>query len=534
MTDGPANTEAASPAGREAWDLAFLVSYQARRLQRQARRRRRRARRRHPSLAALAAREARLAAAQARIETRYAEARLKVGFTASLWQFITFLARSGEPDARRLWHAGTEPVLAEQRRARHAQLRAEVRSRLSLGYRWHGGAVAGNPAYPRAAFSYAGLVSEEHPLLRLFVASTPRAARLRTGDTKARVDQVGQKLLALDRAYVTTVRDMRRVLRVELDRAFDGGFAALAAAVAACGVPLPNLAVGYLDPAGRLLNPHLIWLLEHPVAFTDRGGQGPRRLWQAVLDGLTAGLLPIGADPGGRSNALHMKNPLSPLWDYRILAEAPYTLMPDTRDGAAGLDALAPALDLGGARARLEGARQEERATLVADHPDPAVAGQSNVLFRRLSALARQRVVWHRDQENGTESGLCQELITEAFRLVPDGGAGEWRLSATARSVAAWTWRHYRPRAFCTPCTTAGERRARQAAGQAKGAATRRDATLGVLVAAARRLVDQGRRPTQAAVAAAAKRSEGTVRAHWRAVVAAVHTPGREPTVQVL
>ena len=220
--------------------------------------------------------------------------------------------------------------------------------------------------------------TDEHPLLKLFVASTPRAARLQTGDTKARADRVGQKLLALDSAYVDANKPMARVLRVELDRTFAGGFAELAATVAACGVPAPNLVVGYLDPAGRLLNPHLIWLLEQAVVLTGQGRGEPQRLWRMVLDGLTAGLLPAGADPGGRSNVFRMKNPLCPAWDRCILAAEPYTLTPDPRAGAVGLPALAPALDLKGARARLQAASGERGDHLPAlDHPDPAVAGRT-------------------------------------------------------------------------------------------------------------------------------------------------------------
>jgi hypothetical protein len=378
-------SEVGVPADRMGWNSAFTAIYQEKRRQKQEHRQRRRVRRREPSAEALAARETRLAEAQARIEARYAEAQQRPGFIASFWKFVEFLARSGDSDAKRLWRAASEPILAEQRRVRQAQRREEVRLRLSLGFRWPGGLVAGNPAYARAPLAYAGLVSEEHPLLRLFVASTPRASRLQTGDTKARVDRVGQKLLALDSPYVVTSRTMGRVLRVELDRAFAGGFAELADAITACSVPLPNLAVGYLDPAGRLLNPHLIWLIEHAVVLTGKGRRNPQKLWRAVLDGLTAGLLPIGADPGGRTNALRMKNPLSPLWDRRILVPAPYTLTPDTRDGTSGLAALTPALNLNDAREQLRVATGDHQGRpLAADHPDPAIAGQSNALFLRL------------------------------------------------------------------------------------------------------------------------------------------------------
>src|SRR3954447_21172387 len=90
-----------------------------------------------------------------------------------------------------------------------------------------------------------------------------------------------------------------------------------------CCCGRPNIVVGYLDQAGQLLNPHLIWLLEDAVVFTGQGRKGPMALWRATLDALTAALLPIGADPGGRANALRMKNPLSPEWDHKILAQEP-------------------------------------------------------------------------------------------------------------------------------------------------------------------------------------------------------------------
>jgi hypothetical protein len=296
------------PADRTDWADTFGGRYRQASDQNQDRRARRRGRRRRAASKVISAGDAEVVAARVRIDHRFAEAQRKPDFAVPLWQFIRSHAAAGDPDARLVWRADCEPLFAERRQERLAVQRALVRQRMDEGFRWNGGPVGGNPDYVRAPFVYLGLVSERHPIYQLFVASTPRAARLRTGDTKAAVDRVGQKLLALDSPYVDASKSLRRVLRVEVDRDFAGGVAELAVAIAACGVSLPNFVIGHVDRAGRLLNPHLIWLIGDSVVFTHRGKPAHQALWKAVLRGLTARLLPVGADPGGIANPLRVKN----------------------------------------------------------------------------------------------------------------------------------------------------------------------------------------------------------------------------------
>ena len=169
----------------------------------------------------------------------------------------------------------------------------------------------------------------------------------------------------------------------------------------------------------------------------------------------------------------------------------------------------------------------------IPDHPDPAIAGQSNALFQALSVWARAHVGQHRDEGEGSEDSFGAAVLDESFRLSEAGLAAEAQAAVTAKNVARWTWRHYQP-ARRLPCASPQERRARQASGQARGAASRRAATLAACIAAARDLQERAQLVTQVAVAALAGRSLRTVREHWRTILDALQAPSQVAAVQVV
>lgn len=407
-----------------------------------------------------------------------------------------------------------QSALADLSRERRLSKDALVSLRWTRGFVWRGGTVAANPLYRREPLTYRGLVSDEAPILRLFASSTRRAHALITGASKAEASGTDSKVLALDCEYVESNKVMRRVLRAELDGLFPS-WAALEQALQARGVPLPNVAVGFELADGRVANPHLLWLIDKAVPHTAKGRVPHQALFAAVLRSLTAELLDLGADPGGLSNAARHKNPLSPLWDRRVMAPEPYSLA-----------ALKAALPLSEATAKLKAAEAERAgarpAPIPQDHPDAAVAAGSNALFRSLARLARERVEWHR--EHGSEAELVQELAAEALWLVPYGRGAERVAISTAESVGAWTWTHYRPKAP-TPTLPAEELTQRQAEAGRSTADRRRAATLAAAVGAFRSLAATGARPTQAAVGAAIGRSDRALRPLWPEILAAAGEP---------
>ena len=162
--------------------------------------------------------------------------------------------------------------------------------------------------------------------------------------------------------------------------------------------------------------PHLLWLIAESVCFTEKGNKRPQSAWKNALKGLTAKLLPIGADPGGVANPHRHKNPLSPLWDRRILASEPYVIAPDRRPGPASLAALRPYLPT--TEEAAETLRQSTSAQgfvdLLADHPDPAITAESNGVFRHLANFARERVGKHRDVGAGSRKEFDAEIVLES------------------------------------------------------------------------------------------------------------------------
>ncbi|WP_148294329.1 hypothetical protein, partial [Azospirillum sp. B506] len=316
--------------------------------------------------------------------------------------------------------------------ARAADERTIIRRRLGDGFRWNGGCIAGTAknigallpngrnkpnrgkVYRVAPLVYVGLRSEEHPLLRLLVSKVHKRSRLRTGREKGRVETGGPKVVALDAEYVEGNSVMRAVLRVELDSDFPGGWPALWTAIQECGVVLPNLAVGHVGPTGMIEHPHLIWILEKSIPFTDRGSWRAQAAFRATLRSLTYALMPIGADPGGLNNSLRMKSPLSPLWGYAVGTPEPFASLDDVRSGLRWHvtdDMLWP---------------EKKRAAGAAPDLDEVLAEPgSNSFFGAIRSFAFDRVAYHHplSSDGGSEGEFTAEVALFALELTEQFGA---------------------------------------------------------------------------------------------------------------
>lgn len=388
---------------------------------------------------------------------------------------------------------------------------AAVQKRWRDGFVWRGGSVGGNPLYARPPFVYSGLVSDEAAILKLFATKTPRARRLLTGHSKDLVDGTDSKLLALDCAYITTNARMRGVLRVEIDACL-ASWDVIPAACAQAGVPIPNVAVGWVDSHGAVLHPHLIWLLEHSVAFTHAAKKPPQRMYAGVLHGLTAALVPHGADPGGLLNAQRVKNPLSPLWDRAIFATKPYCL----KDVCQYLASV---------HVRPLQLVRPTSSHWVPDHPDPAIAIHSNRVFRHVACWARAEVDHFRNAAQSLEdftSAVTEQALQIARRMTGDTRKAESAAERTAQAVAKWTWERYRPRRRQSDVPpTQTELRSRQAAAGQTTAANRRACTEAAILAVVMTLAQRSSGPlTQTHLAAATGKSERTIRRYWPLVIA--------------
>jgi len=204
-----------------------------------------------------------------------------------------------------------------------------IHRRLTEGFVFHGGEIARRL---RAPFREIGLRSDESHVLRRIVHAAPRTSRLQSGRSKDLMSGTDAKIFGLDEPYIVLNGEVRSVFRVDLDHVFPSWDALryeLEQLLEQLRLPcLPHVAVGFEAEDGKIERPHLLFLLPYNggVWFSDdaRCRKDIMALWRAVLAGITKALLPLGADPGALSNAMRIKNPLSPFWGIRIWNETTF------------------------------------------------------------------------------------------------------------------------------------------------------------------------------------------------------------------
>ncbi|CAH2603464.1 conserved protein of unknown function [Rhodovastum atsumiense] len=412
--------------------------------------------------------------------------------------------------------------------AERAITNALNKARIEVGY-VHDGGEFGN-GYGREPFTYQGFVSDEHPILRLFNSILPRVKKFRGGRTKEDYQSVRSKLLGADLPYASVNRDMRSLLRVDLDRTYDSA-EALLGLINSCAILAPNLIVGYVDRQGRFVHPQAYWLLADAACWMSKGEARFRFKFDAVKRGLNAALLPIGADPCAIWNDTWIKNALSPLWSCTVGAQVPYSLevlgenlnligFGKNKENLALLKAATP--DLRGA------------GPVPVEHPDPEVQAGSQPAFRILRAVALDSVASYADGNGGTH-GVGREafeefMIAQARRINPHGSIT--RVESQGASVAKYVWKEHAGRkqkaadaadareirnaARRKHADATGVHRARKSAGQTS-ATKRRTGSVRLISAAAIGLIGDGDRPTKAAVTRAldGKVVLETVKRNW-------------------
>ncbi len=397
-----------------------------------------------------------------------------------------------------------------------------VHRRLTNGFECFGEEVGGRFRKP---FKETGLRSDQSHVLRRIVQLTPRISLFMSGRTKDIMTKGDSKLLSLDNPWIVMNGKVRGVFRIDLDVTFPS-WDALRYEIEQLRLPcLPHIVVAFELPDGRIERPHVIYLLPYQSSvWFDPSDPRCRRdimsLWRGVHAGITKEFLPLGADPGALSNAMRIKNPLSPFWSYRTWNE---TIFPDLSEWAGWVDTTT------------------SRTTMIRESA-AALSGMerkaSNVLFTTLQewvfALLRDLhnqadqvyilSIASKDRDRLAEK-LFNSLVGRASSVaenpkqaqailyrVTTYAADHWDPSRVARDAS-------RDRGACAPDVdgVAGTAR-RQAIGGRYAAALRASRAAETLRSAVQAALAEGAQITKSEIARRSGLSRPTVLKHWAAV----------------
>lgn len=391
------------------------------------------------------------------------------------WHFVEPM-RESDPDAAMIYRHERLGEYGHEWKEAARQRKVAVKRRIRDGQKG------------RTVGEYRALASDQHPVLKAFVAKVPKGKRMSVGGDKAVVGPAPHrsKLLGCDAPYLETNKTMRGLIRVELDS--DVTRAEIETACRDAKVPMANIIVGHRQ-GEAWHRPHLLWILGNSVAFTGAGQVKFRALYQRCLYGLTAILEPLGADCGGTMNACRMKNPLSEAWSSEVAAEVPCSLN-DLRHVA-----IRPWHTAGMIKPP------------IADHPDDVIAITSNAFFRALAGWAWQHV--RAAVETVGEEEWNGMVFDEADRMAgamlrrPRSDKARQRISNVALLVADWNWRAaHRPKQPPKPRQrkTPAEIKERQATAGRRTGEARSAATRALIDAAITELTDAGQKVTSTAI----------------------------------
>ncbi|WP_412050249.1 hypothetical protein ACK6D9_00690 [Hoeflea sp. Naph1] len=257
------------------------------------------------------------------------------------------------------------------------------------------------------------------------------------GDVYTRVLEPAHfKILGMDAPIVEGNKTLLGFLRFDTDlvwRSIDHLMKALNKKVKAKKIrSLPNFIVGIRTADGRLIRPHLIWLLPINSGVLNVDNKFLRK-FKAVYYGLCRALADLGADPEAPATSQLVKNPLSPLYH----TECPSDEWPSLDEHAAYLDM---SLD----RAKL---MRENIATVTGE-----TFRHSNEFFNGCLDAARSLMVqWDKDHDpmylealaSGDRDPLINRLQKELTSLVASQGMKPKSIKYARRKVATWvvnTW----------------------------------------------------------------------------------------------